>query len=62
MVDLTFRRVRDGFGGSGNFTGGFEDIFSSFFGGGGSRADRAICRGKADLQYVMDLTFEEASW
>jgi len=51
----------DGFGGSGNFTGGFEDIFSSFFGGGGSRADRAnMPRQGADLQYVMDLTFEEA--
>ena len=51
-----------GFGGNGNFTGGFEDIFSSFFGGGGGRrGNRAnMPRQGADLQYVMDLTFEEA--
>ena len=55
-----------GFGGAGGFGGGdafsgFDDIFSSFFGGGGRSASRnpnAPRRGE-DLQYVMDLTFEE---
>ena len=54
-----------GFGGqgfSGSYTGGFEDIFDTFFGGGsGRRGNRAnMPRQGADLQYVMDLTFEEA--
>lgn len=54
-----------GFGGqgfSGSYTGGFEDIFDTFFGGGGARRGRAanMPRQGADLQYVMDLTFEEA--
>lgn len=54
-----------GFGGqgfSGSYTGGFEDIFDAFFGGGGSRRGRAanMPRQGADLQYVMNLTFEEA--
>lgn len=45
-----------GFGG-----GGFEDIFSQFFGGGNARqADPTAPRRGEDLQYVMDLTFEEA--
>ncbi len=54
-------------GGSGGFGGGaggsgFEDIFSDFFGFGGQTANRnpnAPRKGE-DLQYVMDLTFEEA--
>ncbi|KRL04286.1 molecular chaperone DnaJ [Liquorilactobacillus oeni] len=49
-------------GGFGDFGGsGFEDIFSSFFGGGGgsSRNPNAPRQGR-DLQYEMDLTFEEA--
>lgn len=58
----------EGFGGfrgqgfSGSYTGGFEDIFDTFFGGGGGRrGNRAnMPRQGADLQYVMDLTFEEA--
>lgn len=54
-----------GFGGqgfSGSYTGGFEDIFDTFFGGGGGRrGNRAnMPRQGANLQYVMDLTFEEA--
>ena len=54
-----------GFGGqgfSGSYTGGFEDIFDTFIGGGGvRRGNRAnMPRQGADLQYVMDLTFEEA--
>ncbi|MBR7928309.1 molecular chaperone DnaJ [Aerococcaceae bacterium zg-ZUI334] len=49
-----------GFGGAGGF-GGFEDIFESFFGGGGgaSRRPNAPQRGN-DLQYRVTLTFEEA--
>src|SRR5699024_8986017 len=57
-----------GFGGAGGYGGGdtfsgFEDIFDQFFGGGGgrraSRSPNAPRHGE-DLQYVMDLTFEEA--
>lgn len=56
-----------GFGGFGDFGGasgsfdGFEDILSSFFGGGGSRRrnPNAPTVGK-DLSYTMNLTFEEA--
>ena len=55
-----------GFGGQGGFGGGdafsgFDDIFSQFFGGGrsASRDPNAPRKGE-DLQYVMDLTFEEA--
>lgn len=54
-----------GFGGGG-FGGGFDgfdmgDIFESFFGGGGgsSRRKNGPQRG-ADLEYTLDLTFEEA--
>ena len=46
-------------GGAGGF--GFEDIFESFFGGqtGGSRRPNAPQRGN-DLQYRIDISFEEA--
>ncbi|MDQ0213932.1 molecular chaperone DnaJ [Oikeobacillus pervagus] len=47
-----------GFGGSG--FGGFEDIFNSFFGGGGRRRDPNAPRAGADLQYTMTINFEEA--
>ena len=50
-----------GFGGGGGNFSGFDDIFSQFFGGGGRAATRdpnAPTRGN-DLQYVMDLSFEE---
>lgn len=48
-----------GFSGAG--FGGFEDIFESFFGGGSGRnANPNAPRQGADLQYVVDLTFEEA--
>ena len=46
-----------GFGGS-DF-GGFEDIFSSFFGGGSRQRSNAPRKGD-DLQYTMTITFEEA--
>ncbi|MFX3623779.1 MAG: molecular chaperone DnaJ [Ectobacillus sp.] len=53
-----------GFGGGfegGDFGGfGFEDIFSTFFGGGGRRHDPNAPRQGADLQYAMTLNFEEA--
>ncbi|MPM45219.1 Chaperone protein DnaJ [bioreactor metagenome] len=52
-----------GSGGFGGFDfsdmGGFGDIFDSFFGGGGSRRRNAPQRG-ADLEYTINLTFEEA--
>lgn len=53
-----------GFGGgfqdfSGSF-GGFEDIFESFFGGGGRSSNPNAPRQGADLQYTLDLTFNEA--
>lgn len=48
-----------GFGGGGGF-GGFEDIFETFFGGGGRRRDPNAPRQGADLQYTMTLKFEEA--
>lgn len=47
-----------GFGGGG--FGGFEDIFSSFFGGGGRRQDPNAPRQGDDLQYRMDISFEDA--
>lgn len=48
-----------GFGGSG--FGGFEDIFDSFFGGGGrARYNPNAPRQGEDLQYTLDLEFEEA--
>ena len=57
----------NGFGGQGGFGGfdggagfgGFEDIFSSFFGGGATRNPNAPRQGD-DLQYRVNLTFEEA--
>ncbi|MBS4199724.1 molecular chaperone DnaJ [Bacillus sp. FJAT-49732] len=51
-----------GFGGAdfGGF-GGFEDIFNTFFGGGGRRDPNAPRQG-SDLQYTMTLTFEEAAF
>jgi len=49
-----------GFGGfDGSGFGGFEDIFSSFFGGGGTRNPNAPRQGD-DLQYRVNLRFEEA--
>lgn len=57
-----------GFGGGNGFGGfsssdfdsfGFEDIFSTFF-GGGRRNDPNAPRQGADLQYTMTLEFEEA--
>ena len=54
-----------GFGGGADFGGfgGFEDIFNTFFGGGGSRRrDPNAPRQGADLQYTMTISFEEAAF
>ncbi|MGX7029988.1 molecular chaperone DnaJ [Vagococcus zengguangii] len=48
----------EGFGGGG--FGGFEDIFESFFGGGGRSSNPNAPRQGSDLQYSVNLTFEEA--
>jgi len=55
-------------GGAGGFDfgGGFEDIFSGIFGEffGGARAERGRSRARRgdDLQYTLDLSFEEAAF
>lgn len=50
-----------GFGGQGGFSGGgFEDIFEQFFGGGRRSRDPNAPRQGDDLQYAMDLEFEDA--
>ncbi len=52
-----------GFGGggfSGGGFGGFEDIFSSFFGGGGRRQDPNAPRKGNDLPFHMDIDFIDA--
>ncbi|MFD1431799.1 molecular chaperone DnaJ [Lacticaseibacillus yichunensis] len=50
-----------GFSNGGGFGGGgFDDIFSQFFGGGTTQQRPNAPRQGADLQYRMDLTFEEA--
>lgn len=52
-----------GFGGGSGFSGsgfgGFEDIFSAFFGGGSSRGQSSSARGK-DILVDVTLTFEES--
>ena len=67
MTNMVLRGANGGFGGGaggfGGFDGagfgGFEDIFSSFFGGGASRNPNAPRQGD-DLQYRVNLKFEEA--
>lgn len=49
-----------GFGGASGGFGGFEDIFSSFFGGGGAQVNPNAPRQGDDLQYRINLKFEEA--
>ena len=49
-----------GFGGGSGGFGGFEDIFSSFFGGGGAQVNPNAPRQGDDLQYRINLKFEEA--
>ncbi len=51
-----------GFGGfDGAGFGGFEDIFSSFFGGGASPEIKCSRQGD-DLQYRVNLKFEGLFW
>jgi molecular chaperone DnaJ len=45
--------------GRGGFTDVFNDIFEDFFGGGGGRGRQRAERG-SDLQYNLELSFEEA--
>lgn len=55
--------LEDIFGGGGGF-GGFEDIFNIFgtsMGRGGAASRARAARQGADLQYVVDLTLEEAA-
>lgn len=49
-----------GFDGGGAGFGGFEDIFSSLFGGGGGMRNPNAPRQGDDLQYRVNLSFEEA--
>lgn len=49
----------EGFGGGAGF-GGFEDILSSFFGGGSSRSNPNGPRDGRDVEKNMTITFEEA--
>ncbi len=49
----------EGFSGGSSF-GGFEDIFDSFFGGGGRSSNPNAPRQGDDLQYSLNLSFEEA--
>ena len=49
------------FGGFGGFGDIFGDIFSDFFGGQRTGGGRQVRRG-ADLQYNMDISFEEAAF
>ena len=51
-----------GFGGFGGFGGGFDfgDIFSSIFGGGGSRSSRSNAIDGDDINVRVTISFEEA--
>src|SRR3989338_3349035 len=50
-----------GFSGAAGFGDIFEDIFEDFFGGRGARGRQRPQRG-SDLQYRMDITFNEAAF
>ncbi len=51
-----------GFGGFGDFSGGFGDIFESFFGGGGTSHRRTGPMRGSDLRMELRITFEEAAF
>lgn len=51
-----------GFGGFGDFMGGFGDIFESFFGGSTSSARRNGPSRGSDLRMDISITFEEAAF
>ena len=59
LSDDQKRAAYDQYGAAGA-NGGFEDIFSSFFGGGGASRNPNAPRQGDDLQYRVNLTFEEA--
>lgn len=62
-TDPNFGAGGGGYGGggfSGFGGGGFEDIFESFFGGGGRSQNPNAPRQGDDLQYTINLEFEEA--
>ncbi len=42
--------------------GGFDDIFDMFFGGGARQSSRTRSRRGADLQYRLEIDFEEAAF
>lgn len=48
--------------GSGSAANGFDDIFRTFFGGGGGRSRQNGPERGADLRYDLELTFEEAAF
>lgn len=50
-----------GFNGFGDFSGGFGDIFDSFFGGGTSQRRNGPVRG-TDLRMELRITFKEAAF
>ena len=45
-----------------DFSGGFEDIFDSFFGGGGRRRRRRGPQRGNDLEYQLDIILEDAAF
>ena len=53
-----YRDFSDIFGGA----GGFEDIFSSFFGGGRSRSSRTQGEPGASFRYDLTIDFKEAAF
>ncbi len=65
--DQTAGAGQDPFGGGGfSFTGGFDDILNSFFGGGFTRSSTRSSRNQPtkgdDLRVYIDLTLEEAAF
>lgn len=51
-----------GFGNAGPMSDLFEDLFGSFFGGGGARRARTRPTRGPDLQYNLEVDFEEAAF
>lgn len=52
----------EGFAGFEGFSDVFGDLFSEFFGGGGGRRGGARPRRGADLEYQLEIEFEEAAF
>ena len=51
-----------GFGGSGGLGDVFEDIFGQFFGGSTQSSSRTRAQRGSDLQYNLEISFEEAAF